>query len=314
VAATVIDRRPLWKSRKSSSKITPKEPSPKQQNAPSSEKARIKSKSGASTPTLKDQHVSKGQPPLKSCLKKPSDGSQKSILSSPPLSHRSEFTQMSLRSDYTTEFDNSLSASLFQDQDTEGGEAIKNAPENDEEPVPLESSAGFYGRQEFPVSFVEAFSRNEEAVADSPHMGPYLLKLAKSYASGENPVKALEYCIRAVKFYEKHARRENALELVISLHILASLHCHLGQYEDAVALLERSLTIPDLENGGEDHALAAFSGRMQLGDTLNMVGKLTPSLQAYHQALEIQKSVLGEFDPRVSEICNYIAEAHVQVR
>lgn len=169
-------------------------------------------------------------------------------------------------------------------------------------------------RREFPAAFVEAFTRDEDSIADSPHMGPYLLKLAKSYASGENPVTALEYCIRAVKFYERHSERENVLDLVVSLHILAALHCHLGQYEDASALLERSLTIPDLESGGEDHALAAFSGHMQLGDTLNMVGKLAPSLQSYHRALDIQKSILGEFDSRVAETCVYIAEAHMQVR
>lgn len=167
-------------------------------------------------------------------------------------------------------------------------------------------------RREIPVAFIEAFSRDEESVADSPHMGPYLLKLAKSYASGENPVKALEYCIRAVKFYERHAQQENLLDLVISLHILAALHCHLGQYEDAIALLERSLTIPDLESGGEEHALAAFSGHMQLGDTFSMVGKLTPSLQSYHRALDIQKSILGNFDSRVAETCVYVAEAHMQ--
>lgn len=164
-----------------------------------------------------------------------------------------------------------------------------------------------------PVAFAEAFARDEAAVADSPHMGPYLLKLAKSYATGENPVKALEYCIRAVKFYEKHVDN-NVLDLVISLHILASLHCHLGQYEDAVALLERALSLPDLECGNEDHFLAAFNGHMQMGDTHSMGGKLGQSLEAYHRALDIQKSFLGEFDHRVAETCTYIAEAHLQVR
>lgn len=183
-----------------------------------------------------------------------------------------------------------------------------------DEPSNSEQSPNSPRRREFPAAFIEAFSRDEESVADSPHMGPYLLKLAKSYASGENPVKALEYCIRAVKFYERHSQRENVLDLVISLHILAALHCHLGQYEDASALLERSLTLPDIANGGEEHALAAFSGHMQLGDTLNMVGKLAQSLQSYHRALDIQKSVLGDFDARVADSCVYIAEAHMQVR
>lgn len=306
-----VGKRAAWKSsRRSSSKVMPKEPSPKQVR--SAEKAR-KSKSGASTPTKE---------PLKSCLKKPSNGAHKfSLASSPPLSHRSEYTQMSMRSEFTE--------SAFEQGELHDGDGEETAPGTpksvefatiwsaapsvvDEAPNDNHEAAAAH-RREVPASFLEAFARDEDSVADSPHMGPYLLKLAKSYASGENPVKALEYCIRAVKFYERDSQRENALELVISLHILAALHCYLGQYEDAVELLRRSLTIPDLDTGGEHHALASFSGHMQLGDTLNMLGKLAPSLQSYHRALDIQKSVLGDFDPRIAETCTYIAEAHVQV-
>ena len=314
-AAGGVAKRAPWKSsRKSSSKVMPKEPSPKQASA---EKAPIrKSKSAASTPTKE---------PLKSCLKKPSDTTHKlSVASSPPLSHRSECTQLSMRSEFTE--------SVFeQSEETPGTpKSVEFAHHHQEMPPTWSATPSIVDetpdtnsdhhadpdlnvprRREIPVSFVEAFSRDENSVADSPHMGPYLLKLAKSYASGENPVKALEYCIRAVKFYERQDK--TALDFVISLHVLAELHCHLGQYEDAVSLLQRSVAIPDLENGGEEHALASFSGHMQLGDTLCMAGKLAPSLQSYHRALEIQKSVLGEFDTRVAETCTYIAEAHVQV-
>jgi hypothetical protein len=130
-------------------------------------------------------------------------------------------------------------------------------------------------------------------------------------------VKVLEYCIHAVKYYEgKEAHHDDgessSLNLVISLHVLAALHCQLGQYEDAVSVLERSLTIPDM-NQGEEHALAIFAGHMQLGDTLNLAGKQGPALQSYHAALQVQKSVVGEFDLSVAETCNYIAEAHLQV-
>jgi hypothetical protein len=31
------------------------------------------------------------------------------------------------------------------------------------------------------------------AAADSSNLGPYLIKLAKPHASGENPVKGLDY-------------------------------------------------------------------------------------------------------------------------
>ncbi|KAG0616157.1 hypothetical protein M758_5G094400 [Ceratodon purpureus] len=324
-AAGTGAKRAAWKSsRKSSSKVMPKEPSPKQA-ASADLKTLRKSKSGALIPTKE---------PLKSCLKKPSDGSQKlSVVSSPPLSHRSECTQLSMRSEFTESvFEHSElhdgdgectpgtpKSVEFASQHQEIAPTWSTTPSVADEALDSEHPSAEHEpvvaaprRREIPVAFLEAFSRDEDSVADSPHMGPYLIKLAKSHASGENPVKALEYCIRAVKFYERHSQRENVLDLVISLHILAALHCHLGQYEDAVTLLQRSLTIPDLENGGEEHALASFSGHMQLGDTLNVVGKLAPSLQSYHRALDIQKSILGEFDSRVAETCTYIAEAHVQ--
>ncbi|CAK9857994.1 unnamed protein product [Sphagnum jensenii] len=166
-----------------------------------------------------------------------------------------------------------------------------------------------------PIAFLDAYMKDEGPAIDS-NVGPYLIKIAKAHASGENPVKGLEYCIRAVKYYEgKEAHHDDgessSLNLVISLHVLAALHCQLGQYEDAVSVLERSLTIPDM-NQGEEHALAIFAGHMQLGDTLNLAGKQGPALQSYHAALQVQKSVVGEFDLSVAETCNYIAEAHLQ--
>lgn len=308
LAGPAGDKKATWKSyRKTTSKITPKQPSP---NRAPFEKAK-NSKSGNTTPTKE----------LKSCLKKPSDGSQKSGVSSPLQSYRSELTQHSHRSEFNESmFDNSLSASLFQDPDDEEAKDLDMTqqetwltdPASASEPlddVPVKRDSKGSRKKEIPTSFIDAL----DAVGDSPHLGPYLIKLAKSQASGENPVKALEYCIRAVKFYERNSERESSLDLVISLHILATLHCQLGQYEDAVGLLERSLKIPDLGQG-EEHALATFSGHMQLGDTLNLGGKQKLSIDSYQRALEVQKLVLGEFDNRVAETCNYLAEAHLQVR
>ncbi|CAM6070755.1 unnamed protein product [Sphagnum tenellum] len=57
-----------------------------------------------------------------------------------------------------------------------------------------------------------------------------------------------------------------------------AIDSNLGQYEDAVSVLERSLTIPDV-NQGEQHALAIFAGHMQLGDALNLAGKQGPAME-----------------------------------
>jgi len=75
--------------------------------------------------------------------------------------------------------------------------------------------------------------------------------------------------------------------------------------------LERAIGVPDVARGA-DHALAAFSGYMQLGDTHSMLGQLDRSIGCYEAGLKIQMEALGETDPRVAETCRYLAEANVQ--
>ncbi|KAE8667612.1 1-deoxy-D-xylulose 5-phosphate reductoisomerase [Hibiscus syriacus] len=101
------------------------------------------------------------------------------------------------------------------------------------------------------------------------------------------------------------------LEQVMCLHVTAAINCSLGQYNEAIPLLEQSIEIPVIEEG-QEHALAKFAGYMQLGDTYAMLGQLENSLTCYRTGLEVQKQVLGETDPRVGETCRYLAEAHMQ--
>ncbi|KAJ8764866.1 hypothetical protein K2173_010331 [Erythroxylum novogranatense] len=152
-----------------------------------------------------------------------------------------------------------------------------------------------------------------DASLDNPDLGPFLLKLARdTIASGEGPSKALDYAIRASKSFERCAiDGEPSLDLVMSLHVLAAIYCSLGRFEEAVPVLERAITVPDLQRG-MDHALAAFSGHMQLGDTYSMIGQLDKSIASYEEGLKIQIDALGDTDPRVGETSRYLAEAHVQ--
>ncbi|XVF60303.1 hypothetical protein PTKIN_Ptkin08bG0034400 [Pterospermum kingtungense] len=153
---------------------------------------------------------------------------------------------------------------------------------------------------------------SQEAGLENPDLGPFLLKQTRDMlSSGENPQKALELALRATKSFEKCADGKPSLELVMSLHVLAALHCNLGQYSEAIPVLERSIEIPVIEDG-QTHALAKFSGCMQLGDTYAMLGQIENSILCYTAGLEIQRQVLGETDPRVGETCRYVAEAHVQ--
>lgn len=149
---------------------------------------------------------------------------------------------------------------------------------------------------------------------ESPELGPSLLKQARELvSSGENLNRALDLALRAVKAFEKRVEgdKQQGLNLVMSLHILAAIYAGLGKYNEAVPVLERSIEIPMIEDG-EDHSLAKFAGCMQLGDMYGLMGQVENSLLLYTAGLEIQRQVLGETDPRVGETCRYLAEAHVQ--
>ncbi|XP_077251336.1 tetratricopeptide repeat (TPR)-like superfamily protein [Tasmannia lanceolata] len=153
----------------------------------------------------------------------------------------------------------------------------------------------------------------DESALDNPDLGPFLLKLARdTLAVGENPNKALDFAIRASRSFEICAvEGEPSLELAMSLHVVAAIYCSLGRFEEAIPVLERAIRVPEV-GLGPDHALAVFSGYMQLGDTHSMLGQLDRSIACYEAGLKIQIEALGETDPRVGETCRYLAEAHVQ--
>ncbi|VAI41653.1 unnamed protein product [Triticum turgidum subsp. durum] len=149
---------------------------------------------------------------------------------------------------------------------------------------------------------------------------------------GGGAARALEFAERAARALER--RGEGAeLELAMSLHVAAAIHCGLGRHADAVPVLERAVAVvtpppapapvaegeevpqPEEEvdeRKGEEWALAAFSGWMQLGDTHAMLGRMDESIACYGKGFEIQMAALGDRDPRVAETCRYLAEAHVQ--
>ncbi|KAJ0472480.1 putative tetratricopeptide-like helical domain superfamily [Helianthus annuus] len=151
--------------------------------------------------------------------------------------------------------------------------------------------------------------------SDSMDLGvdtTYLLKQARDLLStGENPKKAFELAQRALKSFEMSQSEKPNLEFVMCLHIVAALNCSLGRYTDAIPLLERSIEIPNMDEG-QKHSLAKFAGCMQLGDAYAMLGNIENSTLCYTAGLEIQRQVLGETDARFGETCRYVAEAHVQ--
>ncbi|CAD6248488.1 unnamed protein product [Miscanthus lutarioriparius] len=191
-----------------------------------------------------------------------------------------------------------------------------------------------------------AFPADADDSLDNPDLGPFLLKQARdAMVSGEGggAARALEFAERAARALER--RGEGAeLELAMSLHVAAAIHCGLGRHADAIPVLERAVAVvtppapaakgegegegedgaaaaggdeqqqqrAEPDQRGEEWSLAAFSGWMQLGDTHAMLGRMDESIACYGKGLEIQMAALGERDPRVAETCRYLAEAHVQ--
>lgn len=154
----------------------------------------------------------------------------------------------------------------------------------------------------------------DESSLDNPDLGPFLLKLARdAIASGDGPNKALEYALRASKSFERCAAEgEPSLDLAMSLHVVAAIYCSLGRFEEAIPVLERAIGVPEVARGA-DHALAAFSGYMQLGDTFSMLGQVERSIHCYEEGLKIQIEALGETDPRVGETCRFVCGISVLV-
>lgn len=153
---------------------------------------------------------------------------------------------------------------------------------------------------------------SSESALDRPEQAPILLKQARDLIlSGDNPHKALELALQAMKLFEKFGNGKQSLELVMCLHVTAAIYCSLGQYSEAIPILERSIEIP-VTGESQQHALAKFAGHMQLGDTYAMLGQLENSIICYTAGFEVQRQILGETDPRVGETCRYVAEANVQ--
>ncbi|XP_038895751.1 protein KINESIN LIGHT CHAIN-RELATED 1 [Benincasa hispida] len=180
-------------------------------------------------------------------------------------------------------------------------------------PSPSRSKPSPNGKKKLQPESPTAAQFPPDSSLDNPDLGPFLLKLARdTIASGDGPNKALDYAIRASKSFERCAvDGEPSLDLAMSLHVLAAIYCSLGRFEEAVPVLEQAIRVPDIGRG-PDHALAAFSGHMQLGDTYSMLGQIERSIGCYEEGLKIQIEALGETDPRVGETCRYLSEAHVQ--
>lgn len=126
-----------------------------------------------------------------------------------------------------------------------------------------------------------------------------MLKLAReSIALGDNPNKVLDYATPASISFERCL--DPGSELDTSLHMIAAIYCNLGQFEEAVPILQRLIEVLDSINGS-DHALSKFSRYMGLGDTYFILGQLDQSISYYQFSLKIQMEAIWDLDPKVAE-------------
>lgn len=193
-------------------------------------------------------------------------------------------------------------------------------PPTDTSPRTTHAGVPIKQRRKFSVGEVElrqlrnnnASNTSDEELND-PRVGTRLLKQANELiASQDNPKRALRLALLASKSFEICAKEEPSLQLVASLHLIGAIYCKLGQCDEAIPVLKRSIQILPVMHQGQEQALAKFAGHMQLGDTYAMMGQLENSIECYKMGLQIQKQILGETDPKVGETYRYIAEAHIQ--
>ncbi|CAO2836387.1 unnamed protein product [Amaranthus hypochondriacus] len=158
----------------------------------------------------------------------------------------------------------------------------------------------------------KSIGENVEKEEEKPYLGPYLLKKARNVISfGDNPKRALELALRAKTSFESCAIKNQSLDYVMCLHLLASIYCNANQYQEAIPLLESSIEVPNIDLG-KNHALAKFVGYMRLGDIYAIMSQIEKAITFYKIGLQIQTNVLGDKDPRVGETCRYVAEAYIQ--
>ncbi|OAY75249.1 Nephrocystin-3 [Ananas comosus] len=229
----------------------------------------------------------------------------------------SSLNQSSVTKSQRSNIDTSFAEKDNKMKDTSKGSTKKDKPSSDTGRKSIQrSSLGLVGAKKHEKSTKidadEARNNSVEAGISNPDLGPFLLKQARdAMSSGEHPDKVLHIALRAAKSFENSAGGRPTLDLVLALHLIASLHCSSKQYDEAISMLKHSVNIVVPEQG-HDHSLAQFSGYMQLGDIYAILGQIDCSLECYVKGLEVQKKALGQNDPRVGETCRYLAEAYLQ--
>ncbi|XP_042507588.1 protein KINESIN LIGHT CHAIN-RELATED 2-like [Macadamia integrifolia] len=156
------------------------------------------------------------------------------------------------------------------------------------------------------------------APPSSSDLGLLLLRAAQSlHASGDDPIKANRFALKAAEFFQQKLVEEGTttVELLTSFQLLAATLCKLGQFEEAIQVLRKSVSFScssDL-NLNPELANASFSVFMHLGDIYFTLGHYDSAMDSFRSGLDVQTQSLGLSHPQAAETCIYIAESYLQL-
>ncbi|XP_078431068.1 protein KINESIN LIGHT CHAIN-RELATED 1-like isoform X2 [Wolffia australiana] len=150
-----------------------------------------------------------------------------------------------------------------------------------------------------------------DTASDNTDQGQFMLNRARDLISADHPKRALDYGLRAVKFFENSSNSN----LATSLRGLAAIYTALNQPDQAIAALRRSIQIQEREDQEDqdlDQSIWKFSALMQLGDVYTVADDVDSSIACYSAGLQVQLAALGSDHPRVGATCRFLAEVHVE--
>ncbi|KAJ4966915.1 hypothetical protein NE237_018764 [Protea cynaroides] len=160
--------------------------------------------------------------------------------------------------------------------------------------------------------------------ASSSDLGLLLLSTAQSlHYSGDEPIKANSFALKAVQFFQQKLIEGGSsattiistVSLLTSYHLLAVTLCKLGQFEEAIQVLLKSVSLCYSSDFNLDPELAnaSFCVFMQLGDIYFILGHYDAAMNSYRSGLDVLTGSLGISHPRVAQVCRFIAESYLQL-
>eukprot|EP00250_Pteridium_aquilinum_P015197 c22438_g1_i1 orf=135-1631(+) len=150
---------------------------------------------------------------------------------------------------------------------------------------------------------------------EDPRVGALCLRLAQMcVAKDENPEKILVHGQRALKIL---GSPEISLECATCLEVIGCAYHKKGEFEKAVAYLERAATILEkLKATVKEEVMGSLQYAVQalLGQANMSLGRQEEALVNFQDAISINERVLESHDPNLGKSYQQVAEAFMQAQ